>query len=133
VTLRGSREAEAYWHLYNLAGDPSLDPYTQQPLKLEVVASASVRPRAEERLVVEVTGSKGGAVGRALVGVTQNDRLLGSGFTDALGRVEIAIQRPEPGVDLRVVVTAHNHAPATAWVEVEIGDLERLAHEEACR
>jgi gingipain K len=120
VTLQGGNE-HYYWHCYNLDGDPSLDPFTRQPLAMSVGVPVAVPPVATATFAVTVTDAAVGGVPGALVGVTQGGVLLGAGFTDATGSASFHIDAPAPGSDLQVRVTAHNHLPTDASVVVAAG------------
>ncbi len=115
VTLSGGDE-QYYWYLYNLNGDPTLDPFTKQPDGMTVSAPASVPPAAGSFTVSVDDGA--GAVAAALVGVTQDGNLLGAGYTDASGQATFAITAPSAGSALLVRVTAHNHLPTDASTSV---------------
>jgi len=119
VTLNGGDETY-YWHLYNLNGDPTLDPFTRFPIALNVGASPVVPPVADT-FAVTVSDGAVGPVPLAMVGVTQDGVLLGAGLTDATGTAEFPIDAPSPGSDLLVRVTAHNHLPTDATTMVAAG------------
>jgi hypothetical protein len=120
VTLRGGNETY-YWPMYNLNGDPTLDPFTKFPIALNVGAPSVVPPVAAEDFTVTVTDTAEGAVPVAMVGVTQDGVLLGAGMTDATGTAVFHIDAPAPGSDLLVRVTAHNHLPTDATTMVAAG------------
>jgi hypothetical protein len=119
VTLRGGNESY-YWPMYNLNGDPTMDPFTRFPMALNVGAPAVVPPVADT-FTVTVTDTAEGAVPLAMVGVTQTGTLLGAGLTDAAGTAVFPIDAPTPGEDLLVRVTAHNHLPTDAATMVAAG------------
>jgi hypothetical protein len=116
VTLQGGAE-EYYWYMYNLNGDPSLDPYTRQPDAMALVLPEQLPPLAVDHLVVRVTGRDGRPVPGALVGISQDGTLLGAGLGDIIGVADIALAAPAAGT-LLVRVTAHNHLPADASIQV---------------
>jgi hypothetical protein len=120
VTLRGGYE-EYYWRCYNLNGDPTLDPFTRQPIALEVGVPAVVPPAPAADFEVTVSDSAIGPVPLALVGVSQNGVLLGAGMTDPTGTAVFPIAAPAAGTDVVVRVTAHNHLPTDAAVIVAAG------------
>jgi Peptidase family C25/Propeptide_C25/Reelin subrepeat B/Immune inhibitor A-like, MAM domain len=117
VTLQGLDE-EKYWHMYNLNGDPTLDPFTKFPIAMTVGAPTVVPPVAD---TFSVTVSDGAPVPVAMVGVSQNGILLGAGLTDATGVANFPIDAPAAGSDLLVRVTAHNHLPTDAATMVAAG------------
>jgi len=119
VTLNGGDE-DYYWPMYNLNGDPTLDPFTRQPIALTVDAPPVVPPVADT-FTVTVTDGAIGAVELAMVGVTQDGTLLGAGLTDDTGIASFPIDAPSPGLDLLVRVTAHNHLPTDATTMVAAG------------
>ena len=119
VTLRGGNETY-YWPMYNLNGDPTLDPFTRQPIAMTVGAPPVVPPIADT-FSVTVNDGAIGAVPLAMVGVTQDGVLLGAGLTDPTGVANFPIDAPSPGSDLLVRVTAHNHLPTDATTVVAAG------------
>ncbi|HOC41783.1 MAG TPA: C25 family cysteine peptidase [Thermoanaerobaculales bacterium] len=120
VTLQGGDE-QYYWYLYNLNGDPTLDPFTRQPIALDVGAPPVVPPTAIADFEVTVSDGAIGPVPLALVGVSQDGVLLGAGMTDATGTAIFPIEAPTAGSDMTVRVTAHNHLPTDATVIVAAG------------
>ena len=120
VTLQGGDE-QYYWYLYNLNGDPTLDPFTRQPIALDVGAPSVIPPAASTDFEVTVSDSVIGPVPLALVGVSQDGVLLGAGLTDATGTAIFPIEAPGAGSDVTVRVTAHNHLPTDATVIVAAG------------
>ncbi len=119
VTLRGGNE-DYYWPMYNLNGDPTLDPFTRFPIAMAVGAPPVVPPVADS-FTVTVTDSAVGPVPLAMVGVSQDGALLGAGLTDATGTAVFPIDAPTPGSDLLVRVTAHNHLPTDDATMVAAG------------
>ncbi len=119
VTLRGGNETY-YWPMYNLNGDPTLDPFTRAPIAMTVGAPPVVPPVADA-FSVTVSDGAVGPVPLAMVGVTQNGVLLGAGLTDPAGVANFPIDAPSPGSDLLVRVTAHNHLPTDATTMVAAG------------
>ncbi|TFG40098.1 MAG: hypothetical protein E4H44_00805 [Candidatus Aminicenantes bacterium] len=119
VTLRGGNETY-YWPMYNLNGDPTLDPFTRAPIAVTVGAPPVVPPVADT-FTVTVSDGAIGPVPLAMIGVTQNGTLLGAGLTDATGTAVFPIDAPSAGSDLLVRVTAHNHLPTDATTMVAAG------------
>jgi hypothetical protein len=119
VTLRGGNESY-YWPMYNLNGDPTMDPFTRFPIALTVGAPPVVPPVADD-FTVTVSDGAIGPVPLAMVGVTQDGTLLGAGLTDGTGAATFPIDAPSPGSDLLVRVTAHNHLPTDATTMVAAG------------
>jgi hypothetical protein len=120
VTLWGGME-DYYWHCYNLNGDPTLDPFTRQPIAVNVGAPPVVPPAANDDFEVTVTDTVIGPVPLAMVGVSQDGVLLGAGMTDDTGTASFHIDAPVAGSDMVVRVTAHNHLPTDAMVTVAAG------------
>lgn len=120
VTVSNTGNEDYYWPMYNLNGDPTLDPFTRAPIALTVGAPPVVPPVAD-LFTVSVSDGAVGPVQVAMVGVTQNGVLLGAGLTDATGTAEFPIDAPSPGSDLLVRVTAHNHLPTDATTVVAAG------------
>jgi hypothetical protein len=120
VTLQGGDE-DYYWPMYNLNGDPTLDPFTRQPIAAVVGAPAVVPPMASDTFTVTVNDVARGPLPSAMVGVTQDGVLLGAGLTDDTGTATFHIDAPSPGTDLLVRVTAHNHLPTDAATVVAAG------------
>ncbi|PWB75244.1 MAG: hypothetical protein C3F15_06595 [Holophagae bacterium] len=120
VTLRGANE-QYYWYLYNLNGDPTLDPFTRQPIALTVGAPSVIPPASSTDFEVSVSDSVIGPVPLALIGVSQGGVLLGAGMTDATGTAIFPIDAPTAGSDATVRVTAHNHLPTDVNVIVAAG------------
>lgn len=121
VSLQGSLREQYYWEMYNLDGDPSLDPFTRLPSLLNVGAPAVVPPAAVDDFQVVVTDPGRGAVAGALVGVSQAGVLLGAGFSDVTGTASFHVDAPSEGAPLLVRVTAHNHYPTDAETMVAAG------------
>ena len=111
VDLQGGDDEEYYWPMYNLDGDPTLDPFTRQPTAINVGAPAAIPPSATDSFTVVVTDASAGAVPGALVGASQGGVLLGAGYTDGTGTAVFHIDAPSPGSPMLVRVTAHNHLP----------------------
>ncbi len=113
-----------YWHEYNLDGDPTLDPFTHQPIGMTVTAPGAVAPAGQD-ITVSVSDSARGPVAGALVAASQetggHPLLLGAGFTDGTGTATFHIDAPTAGQDLLIRVTAHNHLPADQSVVVAAG------------
>ncbi len=120
VTLWGGME-DYYWHCYNLNGDPTLDPFTRQPVAVDIDAPPVVPPAASDDFEVTVTDAAIGPVPLAMVGVSQDGVLLGAGMTDDTGTASFHIDAPVAGSDMVVRVTAHNHLPTDAMVTVAAG------------
>ena len=101
LLLRPHRGHAARWlrevllALYNLNGDPTLDPFTRQPIALDVGAPAVVPPVATDDFEVMVTDAAVGPVPLAMVGVSQNGALLGAGMTDDTGTATFPHRRPD--------------------------------------
>lgn len=114
VSLQGGDDEEYYWYLYNLDGDPTLDPFTRQPTAINVGAPSAVGPVATENFTVTVTDASSAGVDAALVAASQDGTLLGAGYTDASGTAVFHIDAPSAGSPLLVRVTAHNHVPTDA-------------------
>jgi len=121
VTLSNQSNEQYYWRCYNLDGDPTLDPFTRQPIAMTVGAPPVVPPVATDDFTVTVSDPGRGLVPGALVGVTQDGALLGAGYTDASGTAVFHIDAPAAGSDLLVRVTAHNHLPTDATTMVAAG------------
>jgi hypothetical protein len=119
VTLRGGNESY-YWPMYNLNGDPTMDPFTRFPIAM-TVGAPSVVPPVADTFTVTVSDAAVGPVPLAMVGVSQDGTLLGAGLTDATGSAVFPIDAPAPGSDLLVRVTAHNHLPTDAATMVAAG------------
>ena len=119
VTLHGGDE-QYYWYLYNLDGDPTLDPFTRQPIGMTVGTDPVVPPSSNDSFTVTV-GDSQGPVGGALVAVSQGGSLLGAGYSDGTGTAVFHIDAPQAGDDMLVRVTAHNHLPTDASVIVGAG------------
>ncbi|MCU0305373.1 MAG: C25 family cysteine peptidase [Thermoanaerobaculales bacterium] len=119
VTLQGGDESY-YWPMYNLDGDPTLDPFTRFPIAMTIGAPPVVPPVADT-FTVTVSDGAIGPVPVAMVGVSQDGVLLGAGLTDATGTASFPIDAPSPGSDLLVRVTSHNHLPTDATTIVAAG------------
>ncbi len=111
VSLQGGDDEDYYWPMYNLDGDPTLDPFTRQPTAINVGAPAAIPPAATDTFTVTVTDSSAAGVPGALVGASQGGVLLGAGYTDGTGTAVFHIDAPSPGTPMLVRVTAHNHLP----------------------
>ena len=120
VTVSNVGNEAYYWPMYNLNGDPTLDPFTRAPIAMTVGAPPVVPPVAD-LFTVTVSDGAVGPVPLAMVGVTQDGVLLGAGLTDATGTAVFPIDAPSPGSDLLVRVTAHNHLPTDADTMVAAG------------
>ncbi len=118
VSLQGGDDENYYWPMYNLDGDPTLDPFTRQPTAINVGAPPAIAPSATDTFTVVVTDASSGAVTGALVGASQNGVLLGAGYTDASGTAVFHIDAPAAGTPVLVRVTAHNYLPTDESVMV---------------
>ncbi|MCK5378281.1 MAG: hypothetical protein KAJ78_02710, partial [Acidobacteria bacterium] len=120
VSLNGGGSAGEtyYWEIYNLNGDPTLDPFTRQPTAINVGAPAAIPPSATDTFTVTVTDASAAAVPGALVAASQDGGLLGAGYTDGTGTAIFHIDAPAAGTPLLVRVTGHNRLPTDASVMV---------------
>ena len=108
----GADGVEMYntWHIF---GDCSVQIRTDSPTAMTATYPTSV-PVGTSSISVTVTG-----VPDALVGISANGELLGSGYTDAAGAVDVTLDEPldAPGTVL-VTITAYNKTPIQADLEV---------------
>jgi hypothetical protein len=118
VSLQGGDDEGYYWPMYNLDGDPTLDPFTKQPTAINVGAPTAIGPMASDNFTVTVTDASSSGVVGALVAASQNGVLLGAGYTDGTGTAVFHIDAPAAGSPMLVRVTAHNHLPTDASVMV---------------
>ncbi|MEN8165387.1 MAG: C25 family cysteine peptidase, partial [Acidobacteriota bacterium] len=120
VSLRGGGGAGEtyYWEIYNLNGDPTLDPFTRQPTAINVGAPAALGPIAIDNFTVTVVDASAGAVPGALVAASQDGTLLGAGYTDGTGTAIFHIDAPAAGTPVLVRVTGHNLLPTDESVMV---------------
>jgi len=118
VTITSTDDDAYYWPMYNLNGDPTLDPFTRAPVSMTVGAPPVVPPVAD---TFTVTVLDPAPVPLAMVAVTQDGVLLGAGLADDTGTATFPIDAPAPGSDLLVRVTAHNHLPTDAATLVAAG------------
>ncbi len=120
VSLNGGGSAGEtyYWEIYNLNGDPTLDPFTRQPTAINVGAPAAIAPSATDTFTVTVTDPSAAAVPGALVAASQDGVLLGAGYTDGSGTAIFHIDAPAAGTPLLVRVTGHNRLPTDESVMV---------------
>ncbi len=107
------------WHEYqvNLLGDPEFDVRygVQQNFSLEFPHEL---PLAENTFDICVKDAEtNSAVAGALVGVTQNNRLLGRALTDFSGCVSMTIT-PKISDSILVTVTKHNFIPGQTRIAV---------------
>ncbi len=114
----GSAGETYYWEIYNLNGDPTLDPFTRQPTALNVGAPGAIAPSATDTFTVTVTDASSGAVPGALVAASQDGVLLGAGYSDGTGTAIFHIDAPAAGTPLLVRVTGHNYLPTDEIVMV---------------
>jgi Peptidase family C25/Propeptide_C25/FlgD Ig-like domain/Peptidase family C25, C terminal ig-like domain len=100
-----------YWNIYNLSGDPSLSIYMGVPDENPVTHLAAIFPGAET-LSLE-------AAPNSYCGVHFEGELIGAGTVDRYGALDITFTDPplSPGY-LELVVTAQNHEPYIAQIEV---------------
>ncbi len=84
---------EFYVHIYNLLGDPELNFWKATPTELDV-SHEGVFSIGASRTLVGVNEDGGPALAGARVGIVQNDELLGCGFTDEFGQVNVLFSRP---------------------------------------
>lgn len=120
VSLQGGGNAGEtyYWEIYNLNGDPTLDPFTRQPMAINVGVPAAIAPSATDTFTVGVTDSSAAAIAGALVGVSQEGVLLGAAYTDGTGTAIFHIDAPAAGTPALVRVTGHNLLPTDEEVMV---------------
>lgn len=114
----GSAGETYYWEIYNLNGDPTLDPFTRLPYAINVGAPQAIAPSATDSFTVDVDYAGGGVFAGALVAASQDGVLLGAGYTDATGTAVFHIDAPDPGSAMLVRVTGHNALPTDASVMV---------------
>jgi hypothetical protein len=107
------RDVFVLWllEMYHLFGDPSLEIHTAEPIGMTVVHDGTA-PTGVTSFTVTVD------VDSALVALSRNNELLGRVYTSGgVGQVELDEPLDEPGL-MDVVVTAHNHIPYEASVEI---------------
>ncbi len=93
-----------YWNIYNLLGDPSIATYMGTPQTNPVSYQETVFVGVSEFTVAAVQGT--------YVGLTQAGELVGAGYVDASGAVDITFDRVlTPGVPLKLVAMAQNMEP----------------------
>ena len=114
----GGGMSRAYYEQFNLMGDPALDVWTAPPGQLEVDHLANVPPGTTD-VALEVRGPGGSAVQDALVCLYDEGHLQRAAYTDASGRVTIALLGDEPpGTVIEVHATAHDHVPWSSSLTV---------------
>ncbi len=103
----GNEESvEFYIHIYNLLGDPELNFWRDVPTALDVSHEGAFSIGAS-RTLVSVNEDGGPALAGARVGIVQNDELLGCGFTDELGQVNVIFSRPVAAEGSATITVTH--------------------------
>jgi subtilisin-like proprotein convertase family protein len=107
VTEAASGNAEYYWNIYNLLGDPSLSAYLGVPAANPVAAPDTLLASWDSLGVTAAPGS--------YVGLTREGELVGAGTTNAEGHLTLPIWgAPLAPGPAHLVVTAQNRVPFQA-------------------
>jgi subtilisin-like proprotein convertase family protein len=111
VTESGSGLTEYYWNIYNLLGDPSIATYLGAPQNNAMTYPTTV--------FVGVPNITINADHGTYVGLSQAGELVGAGYVDASGAVDITFSRVlTPGVPLKMVAMAQNRVPVISELNV---------------
>jgi len=111
VTESGSSRIEYYWNIYNLLGDPSIATYVGAPQVNPVDYVETVFVGSPTMTVHADQGT--------YVGLTQAGTLVGAGYVDDSGSVDIEFnQILTPGVPLKLVAMAQNRIPVVDELNV---------------
>jgi len=100
--------AEYYYYIYNLLGDPSLALWIKAPQPMTVTHPATSRMGLDTITVTVMSGST--PIDSALVCITNDSTIHQVGYTNTSGVVRIPVSGAS-GETLRVTVTAYNYAP----------------------
>ena len=104
VTESGSSRIEYYWNIYNLMGDPSISAYVGTPQPNPMTYQGTVFVGVPSMTVTAAPGT--------YIGLTQAGEIVGTGFVDLGGQVEIVFNRIlTPGVPMKMVAMAQNRVP----------------------
>lgn len=112
-----AENVQMYFEMYNCFGAPSVDIWTAPPIPLYVEIPQSINPA--EPLIIN------SGVPNLLIGVTSQDVVLASAFTDATGTAQIQLDPNLPkGTELLFTITGHNIKPffASATVGSDMND-----------
>ena len=104
-----------YFQMYNLFGDPSLVLFTNIPLDLTVNHPATC-PMGNVNINVTVSDINGG-VENALVCAMQNDSILDTKYTDAIGNTTLSLSITSVDT-VFITVTSYNHKPYHGYMLV---------------
>lgn len=106
-----SSRKKYYWEVYHLMGDPALKTFMGKPKALRVAYDQEMGARAGSIKVSAPAGS--------YIGISHGDNLLGAGYVDETGEVEISLGSvPESG-QATVVVTAANGIPHIGTISIK--------------
>jgi len=104
--------AEYYYDIYNLLGDPSLAVWFRQPASMTVLHPSELSTVS----TIDIDVSSGGSsLQNALVCVTNDDDIHSVGYTNASGDITLDISGANLGDTLWITVTAYNKIPYESY------------------
>jgi len=103
AVTQGGSNAQRYWELYHLMGDPSLMPYRTVPTTMTVFYNPIIPIGINYFNVITEP--------YALVAISQNDSLIASAFADSLGAATLHFDPFTQAGTVDVVVTASQKQP----------------------
>ncbi|MBN1755565.1 hypothetical protein JW877_05045 [bacterium] len=109
VYLTYPSNAEYYYDMYNILGDPSVALWFRQPMAMNVTHPDITLPGASN---ISATVTSGGSpLQNALVCITNDGSIHKAGYTNSSGSVSLAISDATMGDTLFITVTAYNKIP----------------------
>lgn len=113
VSQAASPNSRYYWEIYELMGDPSMTLRLGESENLLVFADSTITWHATS-FTVDVNG-----VSDALVGLTQEDSLISSGYTDEWGLITLTFPPISSLKTLTLTVTAPGYIPVEKSLSVK--------------
>lgn len=102
-----------YWEIYNLSGDPSMMPYTVEPEEINVKFSPEKLSVGNSFVTIETEPF-------AMVGFSQNGKLIASGFADKNGNLNLNFDAQNLSAGTaNLVVSAQNKIPYIKTIDIQ--------------
>lgn len=116
-----TNSVEAYYHVYNLIGDPGLSVWTAHPAEMTVNIPGDI-PLGSNYYPVSVEDEFGDPIEGAYVNLWKGSEVYVGGYTDEFGAINIPIEPANAG-EMKVCVTKQNHHPFRQIIQIVSGEL----------
>jgi len=110
ITESGSSRELYYWEAYHLMGDPSVTSYMGIPTANTIVH--------DDAILMTLTSTTVQADPGSYIGITFGGELVGQGYVDASGSVDIPLAGFAAPGEATIVITGQNKVPYTGAMQV---------------